>query len=309
MTHAPDTNAADPAQLTAPEPRASRATTVGRSKRTPAKHELMNKLYGREVGVIGQLRQVSEGLWLDCTAGDGAATEGRPWHKSCSPGILAHHARYRQPKPVRVVLHEQAPGTYTALLGNLAANLPGLGYQQVDEAEWTHAGGAHLSAVLSSGAEADLSGIRDSTAVMVSNDPNSIADWALTPRMIATIRNRTQWCLGISTMGCNVGGLKRWEIEKRRGWYDHVGSHVRGLNRWHDLYLCAIARDDSQWAYLIEAPTASNWRGRVQADAENAFGNFGMTLRSAWFRTDRDQFVGICHELFLTRNERDGGAA
>lgn len=286
-------------------------STVGRSDRTPAKHELMSRLYGREVGAATCNPGIRDLIWYDLTAGDAVAGEAeRHWHRSCSPGILAHHARWeRGDKSTRVLLYEQAPNTYRQLLANLAEQLPALGYKRPREDEWTaHEGRVVLRAINADGATADLSLIGPHSAVMVSNDPNKISDWAMPEEMPRAIREITPWFLGISTMGCNVGGLKRFDLDERKRWYGHVQSVTSGLPRYQDLYLAAIENDASQWAYLVASPRKTgyrrDWRGDTENAARSAFDRHGMALRSAWLREDRPAFTDICHDLFLTRNER-----
>lgn len=284
--------------------------TTGRSKRTPAKHNLMSKLYGREIGAAHHKMDVTDLLWLDLTAGDGVSSEpDRAWHESCSPGILAYYARFpRGPmgppsayKPVTVVLYERQPRTYQLLLANLELHLPMLGYHRQSEIEW-NCGPARLVALNADGATADLSRISKKTAVMVSNDPNAIVDWAMPAAMPSAIRGRTAYFLGISTMGCNPAGLKRLGLEDRQGWYGHINSMIAGLPSYHDLHLSAIERDDAQWAYLITAPV--KWREPVEADAAKAFQRHGMSLRNAWWRTGEPAFREIVDVLFLTKMER-----
>lgn len=284
---------------------------VGKSKRTPAKHALLTALYGREVGSADRNRDIGELLWLDLTAGDGLPSEiDREWHRSCSPGILAYLARYphrttgrpQARKPTRVVLYERQVRTFEVLLGNLAVRLPEFDYVQTADATWT-CGPVALTAINADGATAtaNLPTIRNTTAVMVSNDPNAIVDWAMPPGMPDAIRGRTPWSLGVSTMGCNPAGLKRLDPEIRDGWYDHVGSQVAGLRNHHDLFLAAIERDDAQWAYLVAAPQC--WRVDTEACAAKSFASNGMTLRSAWLRTSPVTFREICHVLFKTKKE------
>lgn len=290
--------------------------TTGRSKRTPAKHDLMNKLYGREVGSAMRNPAITDLVWPDLTAGDGVASEAdQAWHRSCSPGILAHHARWAYVcKPITILLHERAARTYATLLTNLTEQLPHLGYQQLDEAEWSAREGlVRLHALHRDGQDADLSIITRSTAVMLNNDPNAIIDWAMPEWMPEQIRKATPWFLGISTMGCNAAGLKRLSREERHDWYGHIESMIRGLPRYHDIYLAAIERDASQWAYLVTSPTAvsytCDWRTETEDAARSAFNKLGMSLRTGWWRTQPQTFTDLCHELFLTRGEREGGDA
>ncbi len=289
--------------------------STGKSKRTPAKHDLMSKLYGREVGVANAKPEIDDLVWLDLTAGDGLPSEpDREWIRSCSPGILAYLARFphgkggppQASKPTRVVLHERAARTYETLLGNLAENLPALGYHRTSDNEW-RCGCVELTALNIDGATADLSTIGRRTAVMISNDPNAIVDWAMPAAMPEAIRGRTLWHLGISTMGCNPAGLKRLDWEQRQGWYDHIGSQIGALRRHHDLFLAAIERDDAQWAYLITAP--ATWRAETESLAATAFAKHGMSLQTAWWRTESIKFRGMADVLFKTKQERGGAVA
>lgn len=283
---------------------------VGKSDRTPAKHALMTALYGREVGAAHRIPQITDLLWLDLTAGDGLpAEEGREWIRSCSPGILAYLARFprgnkgpaQASKRTTVLLYERAANTYKLLLKNLAENLSDWGYQQTDEDEW-HCGPVTLRAVNASGAEADLSLIHPATAVMVSNDPNAITDWAMSPMMPAAISARTPWFLGLSTMGCNASGVKRdLSLEQRQGWYGHVESQGQAIQAHHDLYLAKIERDAHQWAYLITSP--GRWREATEECADASFRKHGMTLETAWLRTDFQRFQGLADVLFKTKKE------
>lgn len=277
--------------------------SVGKSHRTPAKHTLMWKLTGQEVGAAGYIPMVDGLLWLDLTAGDGVVDDGLPWEQNCSPGIAAARASTSK-KPITVVLHEIKAATFDLLERNLAEHLPKLGYQ-FDGGWWT-AGNARLQAVHSSGADARVDLIQPRTAVLVTNDPNSIADWAMRDTFAMEIRDRTRWFRAISTMGCNAGGLKRIGYEERLRWYGLIQQQRANLPDYHDLILAAIERDDSQWAYLIESPTAerSKWREKTEAIVHKSFGLHGMTMDTAWLRLQPSNFHRIQDRLFLTRGER-----
>jgi hypothetical protein len=108
-------------------------------------------------------------------------------------------------------------------------------------------------------------------------------------------------------MGCNPAGLKRLDWEQRQGWYNHIGAQIGALRRHHDLYLAAIERDDAQWAYLITAP--ARWRAETEDLAAKAFTKHGMTLQTAWWRTESDRFRSMADVLFKTKQERGGDAA
>lgn len=276
------------------------ADTVGKSYRTPAKHSLMWKLAGQEVGATRYMPQVDDLLWLDLTAGDGVGVDELAWEHSCSPGIAAAHAR-NSPKPITVILHEIKAATFDRLERNIAQHLPKLGYRLEDG--WWECANARLSLTHASGSTADVSGVSGRTAVLVTNDPNSITDWAMRPTFAAEIRARTRWFRSISTMGCNTAGLKRLDYAERLNWFDLIQQQRAGLPNHHDLLLAAIERDAAQWAYLLSNPVAGKWREKTQGMVDRAFGQHGMTMESAWLRLYPSQFSDIQHRLFLTKKE------
>jgi hypothetical protein len=60
---------------------------VGKSGVTPCKHDLLNKLLGREVGTLKANKLGLESyLIVDLTAGDGVPYTGKTFRKGCSPG-------------------------------------------------------------------------------------------------------------------------------------------------------------------------------------------------------------------------------
>ncbi|MGH3965746.1 MAG: hypothetical protein ACRDRY_21255 [Pseudonocardiaceae bacterium] len=264
----------------------------------------MSKIFGREIGALSgpKFAGVPGTFWVDLTAGDGVAANGGPWTQNCSPGILAHHARFhRNVKPVQVVMFEKAARTYATLLGNLTAELPNLGYQRITETDWT-CGPATLTAVNADSASFDPASIPDGWAVQVVNDPNAINTWAMDPGLMSAVKARSRLCLGMSTMGCNAAGLKRLDRAEREGWYGHVQAQIDGLHRHHDLLLATIERDAHQWAYLVTAPSV--WREEVAGNARGAFGKGGFTLRCLWLRDGLAEFESLLDYLFLTSKER-----
>lgn len=285
--------------------RALATTTAGSSNRTPCKHQLMSRVFGREIGALStpKFAHVPGAFWVDLTAGDGVAANGEEWTKNCSPGILAHHARFqRNAKPVVVILYEKAPQTFVKLLGNLDANLPGLGYRQESETGWS-CGPARITAFNADSATFDPYVIPADWAVHIVNDPNAINTWAMDPDLMAAVKGRSWACLGMSTMGCNAAGLKRLNRAERDGWYGHVVAQIRGLHSHHDLLLAAIKRDAHQWAYLLTAPR--RWKLEVAADACGAFAKGGFELECVWLRDNEGSFEVLLDRLFLTSGERD----
>lgn len=291
----------------------TKPTVVGRSgDRTPAKHGLMDKIAGREAGVIqygDRGADFLDGAWYDLTAGDGAATENEDWHRSCSPGILAYHAKYaprgREAKPITVHLHERAPQTFAKLLTNLDRNLPNLPgpgprYVRVAGNQW-RAGHVTYTVHNTPADTATAAHVGLQTAVMLFNDPNNVSQWACPRPLLAELCDRSRWVLMLSTMGCNPAGLKRAKPDERKRWYEHVRSQLDAMANWHDCYLAAIERDKSQWAYLITAP--KKWQDSIEEDADKAFGRFGLSLDPAWRKGDAERFDTLLHGLFLTRAE------
>lgn len=275
--------------------------SVGRSGRTPAKHELMRSIVGREVGVAGTMSAVNRLVWYDLTAGDGIPADGLDWARNCSPGILATHA-VKSTKPVDVRMYEIKPATFDRLLASLAEHLPGLGYAQAADNTWTYGTRVVLSAANVSGATAYLDGISRTDAVLAVNDPNAITDWAIRPTFADELRALTPWSRSLSTMGCNPAGLKRLPHEDRLPWFDLIAQQEAALPAYRDLLLAAIEGDDAQWAYLLCEPV--KWRETQQRVASSAFGKHGYSLDMAWYRTEPVAFDALKQRLFLTRKER-----
>jgi hypothetical protein len=261
----------------------------------------MSAIFGREVGAAGNLPAIHRLVWQDLTAGDGVPEDGMDWRFNCSPGILAYHATKSQ-KPVRVTLYEIQPATFDRLVASLDANLPRLGYERAGDTSW-RCGQADLEAVYGNGAEAPAWGISRTDAVLVSNDPNAITTWAMRPTFAEEVAARA-WCFrSVSTMGCNVGGLKRSEPAARAGWFDLVKQQEAALPRHRDLLLAAIEGDAAQWAYLMSEPT--KWRNTVRPTVQSAFKKYGYGLEMAWHRHQPEAYERIKARLFLTRDERE----
>jgi hypothetical protein len=138
---------------------------------------------------------------------------------------------------------------------------------------------------------------QDDSVLFVSNDPNTVADWALPPSLLYAPRLTTVF----STLGCNAGGLKRLDAESRSLWYRQMGAQIRLLQKWHDAYLVMLEGDKSQWAYLVNAP--SKWRQDTEKAFCASFKDSPYPLRGAWLKDDPDRFSAMVDWLFLTRKE------
>jgi hypothetical protein len=194
---------------------------VGTSWRTDGKHSYLAALIRKEQEVVNQMatrrnesdREYHPCVWYDLCAGDGAARDGRRWVNSCSPGILADFAR-RLVVPARVLLYEINPATHTKLIGNLAEQLPALGYRRTAANAW-RVRQVELWAINGDGLDADLNQVIPGAAVFALNDPNLINDWAMKPTFAQeVIAGGARFFRSMSTLGCNVAGNKRLDPEK-----------------------------------------------------------------------------------------------
>ena len=138
---------------------------------------------------------------------------------------------------------------------------------------------------------------RDDDVLFVVNDPNTMADWALPKAMQYAPSLTTVF----STLGCNVGGMKRLPRGERQVWYGHVKDQLSLLQSWHDALIVTLDGDASQWAYMVNAP--SKWRGEVESAFNKSFAYSPHELRHAWYKSNPDGFRAIQDHLFLTRKE------
>ncbi len=273
---------------------------VGRSWRTPIKHDYLWSITGQEAGAIAHLG-AQRGIWYDLTAGDAALIPGEMWHRSCSPGILAYHASQCL-IPVHVRLHEIQAATYDRLLGNLDSYLPTLGYSTTTPGTWTHPGnGSAVTAHNLGGAEADLTNVDRDTAVFVVNDPNAIIDWAMRPTFASEIADRTWLSRCLSTMGCNPAGLKRLTIDERIKWFATVREQQQAMPYYRDLSLAALDRDEAQWAYLVA--TSDKWRAKTDQAAKKSAKSCNRSVSIAWWRQEPHRFDDVLLRLFLQKTE------
>jgi hypothetical protein len=295
--------------------------TVGKSHRTPAKHALMNALYGKEVGVALYSPRIERLEWFDLTAADASVDETAvdysnrqlEWHRDCSPGIQAYHGAQSR-TPVNIHLHEIQDVTYAQLVSNLDYRAPRYGWQSLEWAAGNGGGryyqtgaGAVLVALNGNGADVRLDGVDSRTAVLVNNDPNSVHTWAMRPAFRAELADLTPWCRIISTLGCNASGLQKlWAThpEECEQWYHRIQEQVEGLPRHHDLFLAAIERDAHKWAYLIEESQRENWKTDLKRVAVTAFRKQRLGLETIWYREQPQAFWEMVDRLLRPRRLR-----
>jgi hypothetical protein len=243
--------------------------------RTSGKHYALDKFLGKATGVMTKLFQGRKMVVVDCTAGNGKASE---FSRDTSPGIVSKHAAWLAERGFAVDAH---------LFERVAMNVEML--KSTDAARWNiHHGDASQMAKLWG----------DEDILFVVNDPNSMADWALPASMEQAPKMTTVF----STLGCNVGGLKRLPREEREVWFRHAEAQIALAQRWHDVLIVTLDGDASQWAYMVNAPI--KWRDALEASFKAAFKAAPYGLRMAWKKDNPVQFGAIVDELFLTRKER-----
>jgi len=294
----------------------------GKSGITPCKHFLLNRLLGREVGVISMGRlPVSEALLYDLTAGDGvpyiAAEQGSlidqrtdAFSDGCSPGIFLRHTDWLVSKgrmPVRLIGCEKQSITHSELVANTGRWLAERDWLKVSrevhikanglgEVRYSHANSKELAVP---------GGYRRATC-FIYNDPNHIEDWSLTPEFV---HNCPRFTTSLSTLGCNVGGLKRIEEDKRREWFMRVETLCDAIvQEWHDACLFSVGGAD-QWAYLITAPV--KWRDEITSECLQAARKLEKKITAppqvVWRKQDPSAFYELERFLFLTREEFNRG--
>ena len=290
----------------------------GKSGITPCKHFLLNRLLGREMGVLSRgMPPVRESLLYDLTAGDGVAyvsteqSELLPdavFGDGCSPGIFLRHADWlvnRCHKPVQLTGCEKQAITHAELVKNSARWLGGNGWEE--QSRGVHRKGpGEVRLLHANSQELRAPGINRDASCFIYNDPNHIEDWSLTPDFL---RNCPKFTTSLSTLGCNVGGLKRIEEGRRREWFLRVETLCeRVVQSWHDACLFSVGGAD-QWAYLITAP--AKWRDEITGECLQAAKKLEKKITAAprvvWRKQDPDGFYHLERFLFLTRDEFNRG--
>jgi hypothetical protein len=256
---------------------------VGRSdSRTPGKHHLLNRILGREAGAMAHTNiLVDPWVVIDLCAGDGRPDDASG---TCSPTIIAKHASYRRDRngQVKVVLIERTKATHDALRENVEPHADTTILQADAREPW-------IVPTL----------WRENSPVFIHNDPNNINDFALSDNLV---RRLPAFTTTLSTLGCNVGGLKRLDPAERQLWFDHARRVIQLMPRHHDGLMIALNGDDAQWAYLLTGP--SKWRTQYEEDVNKAFARWPKGVTCKWFKDDPGGFDKMCSELFLTRTER-----
>lgn len=274
------------------------------------------------MGVLSRGRPaVSEVLLFDMTAGDGVPYGSgvqtqllpdsvRDFQERCSPGIFLRHAHWlasRQQVPVTLLGCEKQAHTHAELVKNTAAWFVAHKWSEVDRGTYQLSGGYGQAKLLHSNSQ-DLTtpGIYRNAACFIYNDPNHIEDWSLTAEFL---KGCPKFTTSLSTLGCNVGGLKRIDEDKRREWFSRVEVLCNELlRRWHDACLFSVGGAD-QWAYLITAP--QKWRDEITQECLKAASKLEKKITAqpqvVWRKQDPTAFYELQRLLFLTKDEFSRG--
>jgi hypothetical protein len=262
---------------------------------------------------------VREALFYDMTAGDGVPYVSaeqqelqsdclQRFNEGCSPGIFLRHTHWLASKtnrPVILTACEKQATTHAELIKNTAEWLHLAGWEQSERGVHT-LGNALIRYLHLNSQEINPPGINRDGSCFIYNDPNHIEDWSLTAHFL---QNCPKFTTSLSTLGCNVGGLKRIEEDKRREWFMRVELLCEALlQRWHDACLFSVGGAD-QWAYLITAPV--KWREEITRECMLAASKLEKKITAApqvvWRKDDPAGFYQLQRFLFLTKDEFSRG--
>ncbi len=271
----------------------SKRKQVGRSHHTPYKHWILNSHLGKIAGVLSNHddrvpANPDPFLCVDLCAGDGKepddAEQNRP---QTSPGIIHKHCEWLASRgiPVKSVFIEKQVYTFEALKSNSPSDVHPMHQRRIynDDAR-----------------DFVLIPSCDNQAIFVNCDPNVISDLPMAEAFANSLTPTTTMTL---TLGCNVGGVKRLEPEKRQSWREYVGFMVDIMPSWHDALLVEVVRDADQWAYLTRLPYkwSKDQSATMKRAGENMF-KHGVCVAS--ISREPKLFREILDRLFTTKRER-----
>ena len=252
---------------------------VGKSEiRTPGKHSALNKYLGKHVGVIDGHPGYKYKTFhvIDCTAGDGIASSESGF---TSPSIIQHH--YLEMKErgidIRALLIEKQINTYKKLKENTILPVKNMDARKLTKI-WN-----------------------DKDILFIINDPNHIGNWSLPESLSKAPKLTTVF----STLGCNVGGLKRLPAEERIKWKEQIYNQLNLLQHWHDALLVRLERDHQQWAYLVNA--SDKWRESLEKCFSSSFKDWKKGLSMTWLKLDPKKFEDEISLLITSRKDNVKG--
>jgi|SRR5215831_7373295 len=290
-----------------------RQESVGFSDgRTPVKHRLVNGWAGMDVGAAIHVarkyhRPYGGHSLVDLTAGDAVGDGRNDWWCGSSPAIFAKLAA--QNKLVRVRLYEKNLATFQALVTNLAASLPSIGFRQ-GETSWQHREtGSTVDAFFGDARDLEQFALRPNEWLFVNDDPNNMHGLVLDLGRLQGVIKRPSagFVTFLSTMGCNAGGLKMLSLEHRQWWFRHIEQAtklVADCSRL-DLVLFEIINDKAQWAYLLLVPKI--WVEDRIKPFRKEFERQGLSVIAYSWWNNRQRFKEAIGRLFYTKQERANG--
>jgi hypothetical protein len=261
---------------------------VGRSSRTPVKHYLLDKSLGKICGVLSlgspkvpcKASHTQPLICVDLCGGDGTQTD----EHEASPVIMAKHcfALGAKGKPATLDIIEKSANTYEQLVANC-------GHYSRDVVTLTN-GDAR---------EYQLPNLKETQPAFIHCDPNTVDQTPLSRPFVAGFNRYTTYLV---TLGCNVGGAKRTDADKRSLWFEYVQMLIEVLPQHHDAILFWLNRDESQWAYLLSMPKV--WAGEFASKAVRDTGKIWVKgVSSVSYADQRRQFHDQLSRLFLTKEE------
>jgi hypothetical protein len=282
--------------------------------RTPVKHRLLNAWVGKDVGAGKHaaprkfFRPYGGHLIVDLTAGSAVGDGTNDWWYGSSPAIFSRIAA--ENKLIRVHLYDKDKAAFQALISNLGQMLPAGGFNILSETSWYHSvTDSTVQAFFGDARELEQFELRDHECLFVNDDPNNMHGLVLDLVRLQEVikRPRNGFVTFMTTMGCNVGGLKRLEHDERLSWFRHIEQAINIMQETSrlDLLLFEIMRDDAQWAYLLLVPEV--WSRDMQPSYVKEFTKQGLRAQSYSWRHHRQQFIEAINRLFHTQKERGDG--
>ncbi len=265
-----------------------RRLDVGRSSRTPVKHEILHSMLGKVCGVLSadSDKVPCKATWanplvcVDLCGGDGLRSDDH----DCSPMIMFDHCSKLAEKGKRSKLKviEKMDNTFEQLTINCG----------------------HLSkeiVTLTRGDARDyrLPQLGHNQPAFVHCDPNSVDQIPLTKPFVQGFNRFTTYLV---TLGCNVGGQKMLPFSKRELWFEYVTLLTDVLPSHHDDILFWLNSDSAQWAYLLSIPKV--WSDDFAAKMiKKTAEMWTHGLSAASYRRERKRFDNELKRLFLTKEE------
>lgn len=256
---------------------------VGQSDRTIGKHRLLDKVVGKEVGSFPYVKFLKPPyVIIDLCAGDGMDSISG----TSSPKILAKHyqAALRNGSNPRLILCEKNVNAFAQLRSQ-----PWL----LDEIELFNLDAKTL-------AESLDPTWQSKSHAFIHHDPNKVTDWCLSENLLKLMPS---YFTTMSTLGCNVSGLKRLGTQERELWNEKIWELISWLPKHHTALLAVLVKDEAQWAYLLTGPKV--WVKQYEQNLRTSFGYWNKGLEISTL--DNAQFARSLERLVYTKKELSCG--